>query len=161
MPDLIICNTSPLFYLHRLRLLDLLQKLYGRITVPEGVLAELEAGRHQGEDVPNLAEHPWIEVRSVRVPEVIVLVTDFGPGEAEVLSLGLEHPGSLVILDDRLARTVAAARGLRLTGTAGVLLKASQQGHLSVLAPVLEQLTQLGFRLAPAVARAILQLAGE
>jgi predicted nucleic acid-binding protein len=35
MPDLVISNSSPLFYLHRLRHLDLLQKLYQRIVVPD------------------------------------------------------------------------------------------------------------------------------
>lgn len=44
MPDQVICDTSPLFYLHRLRHLSLLQKLYHRILVPEAVVAELHAG---------------------------------------------------------------------------------------------------------------------
>jgi predicted nucleic acid-binding protein len=45
MPDRVISNTPPLFYLHRLRRLDLLQKLYRQIIVPEAVVAELKAGR--------------------------------------------------------------------------------------------------------------------
>ncbi len=38
MPKITIVNTSPLFYLHRLGLLELLNELYGHITVPAGVL---------------------------------------------------------------------------------------------------------------------------
>ena len=45
MPERVISNTSPLFYLHRLRQLDLLQRLYQRILVPEAVVEELHAGR--------------------------------------------------------------------------------------------------------------------
>ena len=45
MPDRVICDTSPLFYLHRLRHLALLQKLYRRILVPEAVVAELHSGQ--------------------------------------------------------------------------------------------------------------------
>lgn len=45
MPELVICNTSPLFYLHRLRQLELLQKLYERIVVPRAVVQDLNAGR--------------------------------------------------------------------------------------------------------------------
>ncbi len=52
MPEVVISNTSPIFYLHRLRLLDLLQKLYQEIIVPKAVAVELEAGRRKGEDVP-------------------------------------------------------------------------------------------------------------
>ncbi len=46
MPDLAISNTSPLFYLHRLKRLDLLQKLYQKVIVPEAVVDELKAGRN-------------------------------------------------------------------------------------------------------------------
>jgi predicted nucleic acid-binding protein len=57
MPNLVISNTSPLFYLHRLGQLELLHKLYGRILVPEAVAEELKAGGDQGEDVPDIADH--------------------------------------------------------------------------------------------------------
>ena len=148
MPELIVCNTSPLFYLHRLGQLGLLRTLYSRIAVPEAVVTELRAGREHGEDAPDLDEMDWIEVHPVRVPQLIALITDFGPGEAEVLALAMENPGSLVILDDRLARTVAKGRGLRVTGTAGVLLKAKHDGALPAVAPLLADLARLGFRLA-------------
>ncbi|MBI3797688.1 MAG: DUF3368 domain-containing protein [Deltaproteobacteria bacterium] len=161
MPELAISNTSPLFYLHRLRHLDLLQKLYGRITVPAAIVNELKAGRDQGEDAPEVADYSWIEVRPVRVPQLIGLITDLGPGEAEVLALALEEAGSLVILDDRLAREVAKLQNVRITGTAGVLLKAKQEGHISAVAPLLDQLTQLGFRLGDAVKASILRLAQD
>jgi uncharacterized protein len=57
MPDRVICDTSPLFYLHRLRHLSLLQKMNRRILVPEAVVAELLAGDSQGEDVPALTQY--------------------------------------------------------------------------------------------------------
>ena len=161
MPDLVISNTSPLFYLHRLRQVDLLQRLYEQIVVPEAVRDELHIGRVRGEDAPEIAEYEWIEVRSVRVPEVIRLITDLGPGEAQVLALALEEPGGLVILDDGFARAVAKARDIRLTGTAGVLLKAKQEGHITAVAPLLNRLIQLGFRLSQTTRAAILGLAQE
>jgi len=96
MPELVICNTSPLFYLHRLRHLEILQQLYHQLVVPEAVRDELHVGRAQGEDAPELEAYTWITMRTVRVPEVIQLITDLGPGEAQVLALALEEPGSLV-----------------------------------------------------------------
>ena len=161
MPEPVISNTSPLFYLHRLQVLDLLQKLYQRILVPEAVVEELKMGRSQGEDVPDVTAYDWIEVRPVRTPEVIQLIPDLGAGEAQVLTLALEIPGSLVILDDRLAREFAKSQQIRHTGTAGVLLKAKQEGHLSAVGPLLQQLIQLDFRLSDAVISAILKLAQE
>ncbi len=161
MPDLVISNTSPLFYLHRLRCLDLLQKLYQRVTVPEAVVEELQAGREQGEDAPDVAEHDWIFVRPIRVPALIGLITDLGAGEAQVLALALEEPESLVILDDRLAREVAKLQNLRITGTMGVLLRAKQEGHLQAIAPLLNKLADLGFRLSDTVRTSILRIARE
>jgi uncharacterized protein len=161
MPDRVISNTSPLFYLHRLRHLDLLQKLYQRIIVPEAVVDELNVGRDLGQDIPNVEDYGWIEVRPVRAPELVKLITDLGAGEAQALTLAIEEPGSLVILDNRLAREVARMRNIRITGTAGVLLKAKQEGHISAVAPLLNRLTELDFRLSDDVKARILMLAQE
>jgi predicted nucleic acid-binding protein len=100
-------------------------------------------------------------VRAVRMPAVVTLITDLGAGEAQVLALALEVPGSLVLLDDRLARAVARMRNIRLTGTAGVLLKAKKEGHISAVAPLLDRLLQLDFRLSDAVKASVLKLAQE
>ena len=44
MPGVIV-NTSPLQYLHQAQLLDLLPTLFGRIDVPDAVVAEIVEGR--------------------------------------------------------------------------------------------------------------------
>lgn len=95
------------------------------------------------------------------MPEVITLITDLDAGEAQVLALAIEEPGSLVILDDSLARQIARLRSLRITGTAGVLLKAKHEGHILAVAPLLDRLMQLDFRLSDAVKAKILWLARE
>ena len=100
-------------------------------------------------------------VRSVRIPSLVRLITDFGAGEAEVLALALEEPHSLVIVDDRLAREVARLQNLRMTGTAGILVKAKLKGFISSVAPLLNNLLQLGFRLNDDVKATLLKLAGE
>ena len=56
MPDAAltaICNTSPLQYLHQLRLPDLLPSLYSRILVPTAVVGEIDARRALGHDLPD------------------------------------------------------------------------------------------------------------
>jgi|GEM_PF-2387260 len=91
MPDRVISNTSPLFYLHRLRRLELLRELYQRIIVPDAVVDELKAGREQGEDVPEVAAYEWIDVRSVRVPEVVALITDLELGRLRLWPSALKN----------------------------------------------------------------------
>ena len=161
MPEVVISNTSPIFYLHRLRRLDLLQKLYQEIIVPKAVVAELEAGRRQGEDVPAIDRYEWIKIRAIRSPQILGLSTDFGPGETEVLALALEESDSLVIIDEKLARRIARLRGLRVTGTAGVLLKAKQEGHILAVKPFLDRLQEIHFHLSDNVRTLILSIAEE
>ncbi|MYD59560.1 MAG: DUF3368 domain-containing protein [Gemmatimonadetes bacterium] len=161
MPEVVISNTSPIFYLHRLRLLDLLQELYQKIIVPKAVVAELETGRRQGEDVPEIDNYEWIETRAVRSPQILGLSTDFGSGETEVLALALEVSEILVIIDEKLARKIARLRGLRVTGTAGVLLKAKQEGHIRAIKPFLDRLQEIHFHLSDNVRTLILSKAGE
>ena len=161
MPEMIIVNTSPIFYLHRLGLLEMLNKLYGDITIPEAVRNELEKGYVQGEDVPQLENYPWIQIMNVDMPEYLSLIVDLGLGESEVLAIATNHPSALVILDDKLARRIAEMREFRLTGTAGVLLRAKEKGLIPALKPVIEKLLSLNFRLKPDLVNAILELAEE
>ena len=55
MPDrLVVCNTSPLLYLHQVGRLDLLRDLYGRVQIPMAVRTELQAGAELGVSVPDV-----------------------------------------------------------------------------------------------------------
>ena len=88
MPEL-VCNTSPIQYLHQLGLLDLLPKLGGRVCLPAAVIEELSAGRAAGVDLPDPARLDWVQVRRPVSAAALPLVRDLGPGETEVL---MERP---------------------------------------------------------------------
>jgi predicted nucleic acid-binding protein len=158
---LVIANTSPLFYLHQVGHLEVLRALYGRIVIPVAVQAELAAGGQAGFATPDISRAKWIEVRPVRSKELIPAVVDLGPGEAEVLALGLEHPGSLLILDDRLGRRVAHLNSLTYTGTVGVLVKAKQAGHLKEIRGIVQQLRESGLWLTDDLVTMVLDQANE
>ena len=75
--------------------------------------------------------------------------------------LALESLDAIVVLDDALAGQLAEALGLRLTGTLGLLLDAKRAGLVSAIAPLLDHLQALRFRVAPHTRAAVLELAGE
>lgn len=156
----VVCNTSPLQYLHQLGELHLLQSLYGRISVPQAVSDEVLAGRSGGIDLPDLLAADWIGIRQV-AKALNPRPRNIHPGEAEVLALALSLPDSLVILDDLAARKHAKLLGLAATGTLGILAKAKKQGLIERLRPRLEHLEKLGFRLSSETRMAILEIAGE
>ncbi|HKQ09450.1 MAG TPA: DUF3368 domain-containing protein [Blastocatellia bacterium] len=160
MPE-VISDTSPLQYLFQANLLELLQKLYGQITIPEAVLNEITAGHTLGIRLPDLTAVSWIQVRQVRDPASRPLASDLGAGERDVLALAIETADSLVLLDDALARRHAKLLKIAFTGTLGVLLKAKAQRHLPAITPVIDELEALGFRLDPSTRIAVLELARE
>jgi len=157
----IICNTSPLQYLHQLGRLSVLAVLAGRISVPQAVVDELAVGRAQGVDLPDPANLNWVSICSPKGQPVLPPGLQLGPGEQEVLALAIESTDAVVVLDDALARRAATALGLRMTGTLGLLIDAKQAGLVTTIEPLLDQLQVLGFRLHPATRRAVLALAAE
>ena len=160
MPE-IICNTSPLQYLHQLGVLHFLPTLIKSIIVPPAVQAELNAGRELGLDLPDVKMFEWVIVRRPASSVALPLITDLGAGEREVLALALESPEAVCVLDDSLARQVAGALGLRVTGTLGILLDAKRARITTSVRPLLDQLQSLGFRLAVHTRAAVIKLAGE
>jgi len=160
LPD-IICDTSPIQYLYQLGLLHILPALVEQVIVPPAVIEELAVGRTLGVSLPDPAALDWVIVRHPTSEPALPLITDMGPGETQVLMLALESHDAVVVLDDALARQVAEILSLRLTGTLGLLLDAKHAGLIPAVAPLLDQLQALRFRLAPHTLSAVLKLAQE
>lgn len=160
MPE-VICNTSPLQYLHQIGQLELPPALVSRVVVPTAVAEELAEGRRRGLDLPVPEMLPWVELAVPANEQVVRLVADLGPGETEVLLLALEQTDPVVILDDALARRHAEMLGISLTGTLGILLDAKRRGLVPALIPLIDDLQRLGFRLSERTRHAVVRMARE
>lgn len=121
---------------------------------------EIAVGRALGVRLPDLSALEWVQVRQPASAKALPLINDLGPGETEVLMLGLELE-AVVILDDGFARKVAETVGLKFTGTLGLLLDAKHDGHIPAIRPLLDQLQALRFRVSPQTRQTLLELAGE
>jgi len=157
----IFCDTTPLLYLHRIDRLDLLRDWFRGVVVPRAVEAELAEIRRRGKRAPDLGEFPWISVRSVDPSSCQSMPPGLGPGECDVLTLGLMSRGSLLVMDDARAREHASSVGLQVVGTLGVLVRAKREGLVTALTPLIDRLQQEGFWLDPRTEREILALVGE
>jgi hypothetical protein len=156
----VISDTGPLSYLHRLGRLDLLPTLFGRILVPPAVVAELNVGHRLGYDLPDVAGLGWIEIQG---PPAHALrgIDGLDAGETEAIALATTLSNAFVLLDDGPARLCATKLGLRITGTVGILLLAKERSLVDRVAPELDRLSTFGFRLAAVVRNAALRRAGE
>lgn len=160
MPEA-ISNTSPLLYLHRIGNLDWLPALFTSVWTPQSVVRELQEGRRRGHDVPAVESFSWLQVVTPRSVPSEWLTLDLGAGELAALSLALEHPDRVVLLDDGLARRIGQAAGLTVWGTLKVLLEAKSQGLTPAVAPLLLRLEQAGMWMSASIRQRILALAGE
>ena len=161
MPEVVISNTSPLQYLYQLGHLELLPRFYQHIQIPPAVILELSAGHELGVSLPDPVTIDWLHERSPTGDVTFSLATTLGLGEQAVLSLALEVSDAMVLMDDGRARRVGQRLGIRMTGTVGVLVRATREGILSQLSPVLDQLAELGFRLSGEARTIALRAVGE
>lgn len=150
----VVADASVLIALVQIGRLSLLQSLFGDVVIPAAVAREV---------LPSLPEIPaWIQTRTVPTPlNARVLAGRLDPGETEAIALALDAGIERVILDDLPARRLALQLGLRVIGTAGVLLLAKQRGLLPALRPLLDALKASGFRLRKDVHAEVLNAAGE
>lgn len=156
-----IADTSVLQYLFQAECLNLLPALYRPVIVPEGVAEEIAAGHAQGHSLPDLATLDWLQIVPVPHRRILHLASDLGKGEREVLSLAVDRPEAVALLDDRLARRMAEHLGIRFTGTLGLLLRAKKAAQIETVAPIIDRLEALGFRLDALTRSAVLRLAKE
>lgn len=157
----VVSNASPLIALAAINSLDLLQALYGSIHIPEEVYTEVVI-RGQS-PAAAIATIPWIVRHVITDRQSVARLRTAGldQGESEAIALALELSANLLIVDERLARSIARQHGLKITGAIGVLIAAKDAGIVTAIKPLLAQLVATGFYISPQLIAQVLQVAGE
>jgi predicted nucleic acid-binding protein len=150
----VISNSSPPIALTQISQLDLLRRLHPRVSIPPAVAREVE---------PTVAQLPvWITVRELAHSlQPSTVAASIGPGEREVISLGLEFGAALLILDEQPARRLAGSLGLRVIGTVGILMAGKQRGFLAKVRPELDRLRAVRFFMDQELYDRVIAQAGE
>jgi len=156
-----ISNTSPLLYLYRIKALEWLPNLFGEVRIPGAVVFELHEGRLRGYDVPIPADYGWIKVVEPKILPSEWFAVDLGAGEIAAMSLAMDCPETIILLDDALARRTAKAAGLNVWGTLRILLEAKANGIIDSIKPQLNQVSKAGLWISEEIAKRVLALAGE
>jgi len=155
-----VADTSPICYLILLGEIDLVPKLFERVLVPTAVIAEL-----LHEDAPDTVRcwaaslPPWVSVQEDPVGSVVGL-GKLQDGEQAAILLAESLNADMILLDEKSARRVAADRGLRVTGTLGLLGEAAARGLVD-LATEIDRLRTTNFRCSPAVLKSTLERFGS
>ena len=150
-----VINASPLIFLGKLERLHLLNQLFDTVYVPAAVIDEInkEANATEQLGLKNLIYEELVITNRIAVKG---LLGRLHLGEVEAIVGAVEHNIPAVILDDNAARNKAKQFGLIVTGTLGVLLKASKKGLIESLEQDIFRLLEVGLYVSDEIIKRIL-----
>jgi predicted nucleic acid-binding protein len=159
---IVVSNATPLIAMDMADRFDLLQRIFGRIYIPQGVHEEVVEQGGERFGAAEVRQAAWIQVVAAKDKLAVeVLEDDLGKGESETIVLAREMEADWVLVDERLARRKLELLGVRTIGTLGILLKAKELGLLQTMRPEVDKLRARGFRLSRHVYEDVLHMAGE
>lgn len=124
---IVISDTTPIISLLKANHLELLQKLYGNVLIPEAVYRELTenpAYSKETKTVKSLDFLKTVPVENVKSVNVLRSVTGLDAGESEALIMYDEQKADLLLMDEHKGRSVAKQLNVRYIGTVGILMLA-------------------------------------
>ena len=139
---LVISDTSPIIFFAKIEKLTLLKELYSKIFIPYAVWEELIYPLSKpDEEVPldikyeiKAKEEGWLIVRdpeSKQYHEIALNLTkELGRGEAYAIALSLELKADVLLINDKIARTIAESKGIKTKWSTEILLEAFEKGIL-------------------------------
>ena len=124
---IVIADTTPIITLMKLQRLDLLEKLFDTVIVPNAVFEELISNSNYLTEAKMVVECPFLkrlEVSDRQSIKILREVVGLDAGESEAIALAEENHADLLIIDERKGRRVAKQMEIKITGTIGILLQA-------------------------------------
>jgi predicted nucleic acid-binding protein len=156
---IVVSDAGPLIYLGGVERLAL---LFGRVVVPRQVWDEVVSPGVERPGSAAVAAAAWIDVRTPSPSPLTERLSEvLGTGEVAAIGLCLELQAELLLCDDLEARRIAAAQGIRVVGTLGLLVRGKRAGRLDAVRPIVDAMITIGLRMSPDLVEEILILAGE
>lgn len=145
---IIISDTTPLRYLIQIEKVDILEKLFGKVIIPEKVAEELQRPKTPQQVKDWMQARPaWLEVRKADL-SVFTPHKKIDDGEREAFALAVELNADAVLLDDKDATTEAVRLKLDVIPTFTILENAAEQ-NLIDLPSIVDEMRKTSFRLPP------------
>lgn len=159
---MVVADSGPLIAFARLSLLELLPETFGRVLVPDVVVAECTAQPHRpgAKAIAMALADGLLEAVEVEGAGRFADLHLIDEGEASALLLAMAE-ACPTLIDERRGRRVASRLGVPVVGTVGVLLAARQREAIPALRPLFEELNGFGYRVSAVLVAEALARAGE
>ncbi len=156
----IVSDTSPITSLIQISQLDLINKVFGNVVIPDTVYIELCRVPNQKNILDNQS---WIFVQKAHDRQKVAsLELELDAGEAEAIVLALEIRADYLLIDEWQGRKKAEKLGVKIIGVLGLLLRAKHEGIIPEVKFIMDELIyQAEFRIHPTLYQQVLKSAGE
>lgn len=131
---IVVSDTTPLISLLKIDRIDLLEKLFGQVLIPQAVFDELIADERFKSEADQIIQKQFIRVKAVKNPEsasILKRATGLDRGESEAIVLTDEQNADVLLMDEAKGRTVSFQMGLKIMGTIGILMAAYEENELT------------------------------
>lgn len=156
---IVVSYTSSISNLLQVGLIDVLNVLFGEITITPAVRRELYAVPEQESMIGQI---DWISVQAPQNQKLVYkLLEELDLGESESIALAVEEGARYLIIEESKGRAIADSYGVKVVGILGVLIQAKQKGVIPSVKESIEKLIEIGFRLDKKLIRRVLQGLGE
>ncbi|MDP5169132.1 MAG: DUF3368 domain-containing protein [Bacteroidia bacterium] len=156
----IVSDTSVISNFLHLQRVDILNSLYERVLIPNGVgdeLSQFTTSKNTTLELPK-----WLEVVPVKSSSLVAKYrSTLDQGEAEAITLAQELQADYLLIDEVLGRKEAEKLGITILGTLGILLQAKSNQIITEVDPYILALKISGFWISKQLHRYVLQVAGE
>lgn len=124
---IVVSDTTPIISLLKINRLNLLEKLFGEVLIPNSVYEELTADKRFIEEEKIVKAASYIKAVSVSNPEavrILRMATGLDQGESEAIVLTDEWKADILLMDEAKGRTISGQMGITIMGTIGILISA-------------------------------------
>lgn len=153
---MIIGDSSALVALATMDRLDLLEKIFGKLYVPQAVYDEVSIS-YKAQSI-KLKE---FLANKVEVVNLDISKMGLGQGELEAIALYKHKRADFLLIDDRRAKNFAKLNGVNVIGSLGVIILAKDKGLIEFIRDDLEKLLNSNLFISQNLIEKVLLEVGE
>jgi len=157
---IIVCDSSPIIALAICDQLELLDKLFNDILIPQEVYNETtKEGKEPTPIIREWAKGKVIEVINRQSVNKFNEILD--KGESEAIALYLEKSADYLLIDEKKGRKIAIENEIKIIGSIGVLIMAKREGLIQSIKPSLDLIRNSHTRISDFLYEQALKIANE
>ena len=121
---IVVSDTTPLISLLKIDRVEILEKLFGEVVLPEEVFTELTSNKRYRTEADKIKSKNFITTKNIlNAASVDILKRATG--------LDLGESAAIILADEIKGRNVSKQMGHRIMGTIGVLMAAYEENELT------------------------------